>query len=245
MYRKKTSTLTSMQILQHIVNETDIVSQALPHTLVEQSDIKNILCGSKMCKLMEQVNADHAAVRFYVGHILDKAKAIYQLYKNTVSECLAQNLTNIREIDEEFCKMYGLRSCQMIDYLSFAINEASLNVNEYAEAYQVFQSRPENNYNKLMTANGFVGSKSIHVYDVPAPSSNLNANLCKQFAQIFDSRNHDYNAHYQYSNPEPNLSILFSITAFSIRIVFFCIDMSDGLPMLNISFFRDSQSNLL
>lgn len=242
MYKEKTSTLTPAQILKHIVNDTDIVSRALPDKLLgDLSDIKSVLCGTEMSRLLERLNADQPAMRFYVGLILDKAKALNKAYEESVYECLCRGETSINQIDTEFCKLYRLKSCQMIEYVKFAIREAALNISECAKELEEHRLRPENNLDELMIASGSVGSQSIHTYNVLAPCSNLNSDICKELAQTFDSQNNDYNACYQYSEPEPNASILFSVTGFFVRIAFFHIDTVNGLPMLSISFYRDSQ----
>jgi len=232
-------------MLEHIVNDTDIVSRALPDELEEElSDIKRMLCGVMMCRLLEQLNADQTAMRFYVEYILDKAKAMHKVYEEVVYKCLDQDKMDIDQIDMEFCKVYELKSCQIIEYVLFVIREAALNIEEYAKAYQVHLSKCENNYDELMTASGSIGSQSIHTYDILAPSSKLDSNICKEFAQTFDSQNHEYTTSYKYSEPEPNVSILFSITSLLVKIVFFSINMVDGLPMLSISFYRDSQGSV-
>jgi len=237
--------LTPTQMLEHIVNDTDMVSQALPDELEKElSDIKRMLCGVEMCSLLEQLKADQTAMRFYVGYILDRVKAMRKEYEEVIYTCQNQGKVNIDQIDLEFCKVYGLESCQMIEYVSFVIREAALNINEYAKAYQIHQSKHENNYDELMTASGSIGSQSIHTYDILAPCSKLDSNICKEFAQTFDSQNHEYTTSYKYSEPEPNVSILFSITSLSVKIVFFSINMVDGLPMLSISFYRDLEGSV-
>lgn len=244
-YKEKTSMLTSEQILKHIVYDTDIVFRALPDKFVgELSNIKSVLCGIEMCELLKQLNADQTAIRFYVGHILNKARAVYMDYEESVYKCLSHGKMDINEIDTEFCKVYQLKSCQMVEYVKFIIREAALDVNEYAKALQEHLLKPENNFDELMIASGSVGSQSIHTYNVHAPCSNLNSDICKKFAQTLDSQNNDYNTCYQYSEPEPNASILFSFIGISVRIVFFHIDMVNGLPILSISLYRDSQLSM-
>lgn len=235
--------LKGTKLLNHIVNDLCIVQQVLSNESAEEVDrVKHVLCGEEMTNVMNLLHAsdDQIALRFYIEQVLKDAKALRLIYEDSLRECAARDEFNLQEFNAEFCKQFDLKICRMDEFVLYSIRKAALDDKSYMEAYRLYRSKPENNFAELLVCNSFDGISSIESYIVPAPCNNIDQDTCMQFAQTFDSQNNEY-TNYQYTQPISNGSILYSMSAFSIKIVFFYVSTENGFPSLNVTFYRDSQ----
>lgn len=238
--------LNGTKLLNHIVNDLGVVQQVLLNESVEEVDrVKLVLCGEEMVNVMVLLDAsnDKLALQFYIERVLEDAKAVRTIYEESLKNCTDRGVTDLHMFNVEFCKQFDLKVCRMDEYVLHCIRKAALDVSGYMEAYRLYSSMPENNFSKLSVFNSSDGMRSIDSYVIPAPGRNMKQDDCVQFAQTFDSQNNEY-TNYQYTQPLSNGSILYSISAFSVKIVFFYVNTIDGNESLNIIFTRDSLGSI-
>lgn len=238
--------LNGTKLLNHIVNDLGVVQQVLLNESVEEVDrVKLVLCGEEMVNVMVLLDAsnDKHALQFYIERVLEDAKAVRTMYEESLKNCTDRGVTDLHMFNAEFCKQFDLKVCRMDEYVLHCIRKAALDVSGYMEAYRLYSSMPENNFSKLSVFNSSDGMRSIDSYVIPAPCRNMKQDDCVQFAQTFDSQNNEY-TNYQYTQPLSNGSILYSISAFSVKIVFFYVSTINGIESLNIIFTRDSQGSI-
>lgn len=240
-YTKQIKELNDDDLLSHIVNNT------MTFECEESEEVKLILCDHSMRNLLKKIKTkitiDHELIKFCIDYIMDKSLIIDSKYNESVNDLIRLSITNVNEIEKEFCKQYKIKKCCMSQYVMYSIEETNQNFETFLNAYYQYISKPENLYNKQCVHSETIGSKSLKSYSLVAPCNDLDSTSCVNFAQTIDSQNHEY-SNYEYLEPKPNLLFLFSISSFSIKIVIFNIYPVDGKPLLNIHFYRDTQGSI-
>lgn len=238
-YVHKLKTLNDDDLLKHIVY--DITS--LPSEISET--VKSILCGEYMRELLNKLDArnDRCLIKFCVKCIVEEAKNVSSIYSNSVKELSNHHLNAINKIDEEFCKQFKLKECCMSQYALYGIREIAKNTRSFLRAYGEYKSNPKNQFEEELVATATHGRQSIKTYTIVAPCGDLDSDTCIKFSNLFDSRNNEY-SNYEYIQPKPNVSVLYSVSLFSVKIVFFTITNDGEVPSMNISFFRDSRGSI-
>lgn len=240
-YKKQSNMLKDEDLLKHIVYDT------MNFDCEESEKVKFVLCDHTMRELLKKIETkviiDQKLITFCIDYIMEKSLIIASKYTESVADLIRFGIIDIDEIEKEFCKQYGIRQNCMSQYVLYSIEEISRNIETFLNAYYLHISEPENLFFKQLVHNETTGSKSLESYSLVAPCSDLNSNTCVRFAQTIDSQNHEY-SNYEYLKPDPNVSILFSVSSFSIKIVFFSVHPVDGQPSMNISFYRDTQGSI-
>lgn len=240
-YQKQLSVMNADDLLTHIVNNTGI----LPHDV--SNEVKNILCGDHMRALLRnkfpKKASDKNFIKFCVEHVMKNAGTIRRAYNEVVAECESHGLDGYSHIEQEFCQVYGLNQCDMSEFVLRGIREIAQDMVSFSKAYEEHCSKPENRFEELLVASHAENSRTIHTFSTVPPCNALDEGTCTNFAQTFDQRNHEYSS-YSFVQPQPNVSILFSASSFSTKMVIFVTDKHNGNPSLNISFYRDSQASV-
>lgn len=240
-YKKQLSVMNADDLLTHIVKNTGI----LPHDV--SNEVKNILCGDRMRALLRdkfpKKASDQNFVKFCVKHVMEKAGTIQLAYNEVVADSKRRGLEDYSYIEHVFCQVYGLNQCNMSEFVLRGIQEILDDVVSFSKAYEQHCLRPENIYDELLIASHAEGSRTIHTFSTVPPCNELDVNTCTSFAQIFDQRNHEY-SNYSFVQPQSNVSVLFSASSFSIKMVIFLTDTHNGSPSLNVCFYRDSSVSI-
>lgn len=239
LYVQKLKMLNDDDLLKHIVY--DIIS--LP--CEEQETVKSIFCGEHMRELLNKLNArnDRCLIKFCVECVVKKANNVYSIYCDSVKELSIHHLKTISKIDKEFCKQFGLEECCMGQYVLYGIREIAKNVRSFLKAYGEYKSNPKNIFDEELVASETNGKQSIKTYTIVAPCGDLDPDTCMRFSNLFNFQNNEY-SNYEYIEPKPNVSILYSASLFSVKIVFFTITTHGEVPSMNISFFQDSNGSI-
>uniref|UniRef100_A0A2S2P9A5 Uncharacterized protein n=1 Tax=Schizaphis graminum TaxID=13262 RepID=A0A2S2P9A5_SCHGA len=242
-YQKQTSELGVDELLRHVVEN-----------IAEQESVKYVLRGERMVKLLESLREAAvnrsirlALVKYCVERVLQEAKKLSAMHNDCVAELARRGETNVCEVDKMFCEIHRIERCAMDQYALWAIDQVGKKppVALMAE-YQEHASRPENMFDDEMVVKETVGaSRSVKGYTFVAPCSVLDLELCLQFAEKVNPQHH-YISH-EFVQPEAGVSILLKVSAFSVNIIFFGVDLINGVPKMSICFFqenRDSTSSI-
>ncbi|CAH1732753.1 unnamed protein product [Aphis gossypii] len=211
-----------------------------------------------MVKMLEFLSKDaakrlmnQAFIKYCVEYVLDIAKKLSKDRDDCVDELARRGETRTELVDEEFCKVYSWKSfklekCSMDQYVLWAIDEVSKNPVEFMDKYQQHASHPEHMFDDEMVVNQTDGdNQSVKGYTFVAPCSVLDFDICLQLAGKINPE-HRYNNH-EFIQPKPDVSLMINVSAFSFNIVFFGVDLINGVPKMNICFFqqkRDSFSSV-
>lgn len=240
LYKKQLSEMNSGDLLTHIVNNSGVLSSN------ESDEVKAILCGAPIKVLLQEKFPDKATdphfLKFFVAHVMHKARAMQAMLNNVLIECKEHGKSNNDEIKSEFCQVYGLSECSMKDYVLHITLQIADNLNEVLEAYNLYCAQPENKYNELLVADYQDNGHKVHAYTIPSPCDQLDQATCSRFAQTIDQSRNEY-SNYNFAQPESDVSVLFSVSGFSIKMVIFRSSMNNGIPTLNICFYHDSQGS--
>ncbi|XP_060843941.1 uncharacterized protein LOC132924062 [Rhopalosiphum padi] len=242
-YQKQTTELGVDEMLRHVVEN-----------IAEQESVKYVLRGQRMVVLLESLrevavnrSIRPALIKYCVELVLQEAKKLSAKHNDCVAELARLGETNVCEVDKEFCTIYGLERCAMDQYALWAIGEVGMKPVALMAEYQKHASRPENMFDDEMVVNETDGaSRSVKGYTFVAPCSVLNLEMCLQFAEKINPQ-HQYISH-EFVQPEADVSVLLKVSAFSVNIIFFGIDLINGVPKMNICFFqenRDSTSSII
>lgn len=237
-YKNQLAEMNSSELLSHIVNNSGVLSNN------ESEEVKTILCGPTMKVLLQEKFPDKVSnqhfLKFLVAHIMEEAWVLHTKFNDILAECENHGHYNIDDIKREFCQVYCLNDCCMKYYVFHSIQKTSDTVNDILEAYNQYCALPGNQLNELLVANHQERSCTINTYATAPVGDILDETTCLRFAQTINPTSQEYR-NYSFVQPEPDVSVLFSISSFSIKIVIFTSTMSNGIPSLNISFFHDLQ----
>lgn len=246
-YQKQTAELNIDNLLWHVVDNT-----------AETESVKNVLRGQRMVELLEFLSKDaakrtmnQAFVKYCVQCVLEIANKLSKDRDDCVDELARRGETRTELVDEEFCKVYSWKSyklekCSMDQYVLWAIDEVSKSPVEFMDEYQQHASLPKHMFDDEMVVNQTDGdNQSVKGYTFVAPCSVLDFDICLQLAKKINPV-HRYNNH-EFIQPKPDVSLMINVSAFSFNIVFFGVDLINGVPKMNICFFeqkRDSCSSV-
>jgi len=230
-YQKQTSNLEFGDLLWHIVDDIAI-----------HESVKYVLRGQHMVNLLESLRVfapkkriGRGLVKYCVDHVLGEAKKLSAMRNDCVAEIARHGETRTWKVDEEFCKCYGLSKCSMDQYALWAIGQ--VNAATLMAEYEKHASRSENMFEDEMVFNKRHSADiSAKGYSFVAPCGVLDLEMCLRFAEKVNPQPHQYLDH-KFVEPEPCVSLMFGVSAYSVNIVFFSIDMINGVPKLNICFF--------
>jgi hypothetical protein len=242
-YQKQMTELGVDEMLRHLVEN-----------IAEQESVKYVLRGQRMVALLESLrevavnrSIRPALIKYCVERVLQEAKKLSANHNDCVAELARLGKTNVCEVDKEFCAIYKLKRCAMDQYALWAIEEVGMKPVALMNEYQKYASRPENMFDDEMVVNETDGaSRSVKGYTFVAPCSVLDLEICLQFAEKINPQ-HQYISH-KFVQPEADVSVLLKVSAFSVNIIFFGIDLINGVPKMNICFFqenRDSTSSII
>lgn len=239
IYAQQLKTLNDDDFLKHVVYDIITLSCEEPET------VKSTLCGGHMKELLNKLNArnDRCFTKFCIESVLEIAKNVSSIYCDSMKELSIHHLNDLNKIDKEFCKQFELEECCMSQYVLHGIREIAKNTRSFLKAYGEYKSNPKNQFVDELVASETNENQSIKTYTIVAPCGNLDSDTCMKFSNLFDSRNNEY-SNYEYIQPKSNVSVLYSVSLFSVKIVFFVITTDDKVPSMNISFFRDSQGSI-
>lgn len=228
-------------LLTHIVKDTGL----LPRDL--SNEVKNVLCGDHMKYLIQnkfpEKATDRNFVTFCIEQVIEKAQTIRMAYTDAVTECEFHRLDNYSLIEHEFCQVYGLNRCDMSEFVLSGIQQIADDTVSLLKAYEQHCSQPENKFNELLMASHAEGSQTIQTFSTVTSCNELDVETCTDLAQTYDQRNHEYN-NYKFVHPQRDVSVLYSASSFSVNMVIFVTSTDNGLPSLNVSFYRDSQASM-
>lgn len=245
-YKKRTKELSDDDLLAHIVNDIIKWSGEQPY------EVNSMLQGPEMKQLLRNIGGskNRTMIRFCIDRVLIRANVLRSVYDENMSKCMELNEIDVPKINKIFCSVYGLNECCMSEYVRYGIRETGVNVEGFLREYEEYLSKPENRFEEELMAissnSSSSGSapQSIKTYSLVAPPGNgLDQQSCVGFAQTLDLQKHEY-SNYNFVQPDPNVSVLYSMTCFSIKIVLFRVDRFDGIDSMNISFFHDSQGSI-
>ncbi|XP_003247765.1 uncharacterized protein LOC100573401 [Acyrthosiphon pisum] len=234
-YQKQTSNLDVDDLLWHVVDGIAI-----------NKSVKYVLRGQHMVNLLDSLRVyapkkriSRALVKYCVDHVLEEAKKLSALRDDCVAEIARHGETRAWKVDEEFCKCYGLGRCAMDQYALWAIGQ--VNAATLMAEYEKHTSRPENMFNDDMVFNKRDDAGwSTKGYSFVAPCGVLDLEMCLRFAEKINPQPHRYLNH-ELVQPEPAVSLMFGVSAYSVNIVFFGIDLINGVPKMSICFFEENR----
>ncbi|XP_060857031.1 uncharacterized protein LOC132935039 isoform X2 [Metopolophium dirhodum] len=240
-YQNQTSNLDVSGLLWHLVDD-----------IAMHESVKYVLRGQHMVDLLDKLRVcapkkriDRVLIKYCVDHVLGEAKKLSEMRDHCMAEITRHGETRAWKVDEEFCKCYGLERCAMDQYVLRAISQ--VNVATLMAEYEKHASRPENMFDNEMVVNERNSAGwSAKGYSFVAPCSILDLEMCLRFAVKVNPQPHQYLDH-KLVQPEPGVSLMFGVSAYSVNIVFFGIDLVNGVPKMNICFFeqdRDSGSSI-
>lgn len=242
-YQKQTAHLSVDDLLRHLVENIEV-----------GESVKYVLRGQRMVKLLDSLREcapkkpiRKTLIKYCLDRVLVEANKLSAKRDDSITELLKLGETRTWEVDKEFCKCYGLDRCAMDQYALWAIGEVGKDAATLLAEYEEHASRPENMFDDEMVVNEGVGSNlSTKGYTFVAPCGVLDLELCLQFAEKINPQPHRYLDH-ELVQPKPSMSLLFGVSAYSINIVFFGIDLINGVPKMSICFFekrRDLDSSI-
>ncbi|XP_025203490.1 uncharacterized protein LOC112600469 [Melanaphis sacchari] len=240
IYQKQTAKLDVDNLLWHLVDN-----------IAEKESVKFVLRGQRMVKLLESLPEDMAnglnrrsLFKYCVDHVLLEAKKLSELRDSCMAELTRLGENRASELDRQFCAMYGLESCSMDQYVLWAIEEVGKHTVTLMAEYQEYMSRPENMFNNEMVVNETGGAgPSVKGFTLNLPCSVLDVEMC---LQIVGKINPQYDCtNHKFVQPEPDASLLIKFSAYSIDIVFFGIDLINGVPSMNICFFKENNDSAM
>ncbi|XP_029343691.1 uncharacterized protein LOC100570684 [Acyrthosiphon pisum] len=240
-YQKQTSNLDVSDLLRHMVDDIAI-----------NESVKYVLRGQHMVNLLENLRVyapkkriGRALVKYCVDYVLEEAKKLSALRNDCVAVIARHGETRVWKVDEEFCKCYGLERCAMDQYALWAIGQ--VDAATLMAEYEKHASCPENMFDDEMVFNRRDDAGwSAKGYSFVAPCGVLDLEMCLRFAEKVNPQPHQYLNH-ELVQPEPAVSLMFGVSAYSVNIVFFGIDLINGVPKMSICFFeenRDSGSSI-
>ncbi|KAL4136195.1 hypothetical protein QTP88_007758 [Uroleucon formosanum] len=239
-YQKQTTNLDIGDLLRHVVDCIDI-----------DESVKYVLRGQNVVNLLNSLRdfapkkrIDRALIKYCVDHILRQAKELSAERDDCLVEIARYGETRVDKVDEEFCKVYGLEKCSMDQYALWAVGQ--VNAAKLMAEYEKYASRPENTFDDEMVVKCNGTGWSSKGYSFVAPCGVLDLEMCLRFAEKINPQPHMYLDH-KLVQPEPGVSLLLGISAYSVNIVFFGIDLINGVPKMNICFFdknNDSGSSV-
>lgn len=244
-YQKQTAELDIGDLLWHVVDNT-----------AETASVKYVLRGPRMVKLLEFLSKDvakrpmnRAFVEYCVKCVLEIAKKLSKDRDDCGAELARRGETRTMLVDEEFCKVYSWKSyklekCSMDQYVLWAIDEVSKYPVKFMDEYQQHASLPEHMFDDEMVVKQTDGdNQSVKGYTFVAPCSVLDFDICLRLAAKINPE-HRYNNH-EFIQPKPDVSLMINVSAFSFNIVFFGVDVINGVPKMNICFFQQNHDSSL
>lgn len=229
-YQKQTSKLDIGDLLRHVVDCIDI-----------DESVKYVLRGQNMVNLLNSLREfapkkriGRALVKYCVDHVLRQAKALSAQRDDCLVEIARYGETRAYKVDEEFCKCHGLEKCSMDQYALWAVGQ--VNPAKLMAEYEEYASRPENMFEDEMVVKCKGTGWSSKGFTFVAPCGVLDLEMCMRFADKINPQPHQYRDH-QLVQPEPGVSLMIRVSAYSVNIVFFGIELIDGVPKMNICFF--------
>lgn len=232
-YKKNINLLKKNELLRCVVYKTTLAVKK-----DEEKIIKNILCGQHMLELLHKLQMDinYSLITFCINFIIEEANLIELKY----NECINHELLNTfdrNEIKKEFCKMYELEDCRMSDFVLHVIKETSNNIRSFVDTYI-----SKSGYQNELVISENIDDQSIDCYQIHVPSDKLDAELCQNFAQQLNLNNHKHKK-LKFKKTNSDISVLYSIELFSVKVIFFHIRCIDGNNSLNISVYHN-RSNI-
>jgi len=239
-YQNQAKKLDISDLLRHLVDFINI-----------DESVKYVLRGQHMVNLLKSLRdiapkkrIAPGLVRYCVDYVLQQAKELSAMRDDCVVEIARHGETRAYKVEEEFCKIYGLEKCSMDQYALRAIGQ--VDAAKLMAEYEEYASRPENMYDDEIIVKSDGTGWSSKGYSFVAPCGDLNFEMCLRFAEKINPQPHKY-LDNKLVQPEPGVSLMFGISAYSVNIVFFSIDLSNSIPKMNICFFeknRDSDSSI-
>lgn len=234
-YQKQTAELDVGALLWHVVND-----------IAEDESVKYVLRGQCMEKLLDRIREcapktpiHRGLIKYCVNRVLREAEKLSALYDDSVAKLASMGETRTWKVDEEFCAMFGLEKCSMDQYVLYAIGEIGKNAAALMAEYEEHASRPENMFDdEMVVSQSNDSGQSVKGYTLVAPCSVLDIKICLQLAEKINPQPHRYIDH-QLLQPEPGVSLMIGVSAFNVNIVFFGVDLINGVPKLSICFFQN------
>lgn len=242
-YQKQTAHLSVNDLLRHLVEDIDVDER-----------VKYVLRGQHMAKLLDSLREcapkkpiRKSLIKYCLNRVLAEAKKLSKNREDSIAELARLGVTHAWEVDKEFCKCYGLESCTMDQYVLWAIGDVGKDAAALLAEYEEYVARKENMFDDEMVVNEDSGSDlTTKGYTFVAPCSFLDLELCLRFAKTINPQPHQYMDH-ELVQPDPSISLLFGVSAYSINIVLFGVDVINGVPKMSICFMeqkRDSGSSI-
>lgn len=232
-YKKHLGLMTPDELLIHVLDDTVIV----PYNMrVILSDPVKVLLRDNFPSYVSDV----CFVKFCVKYVYDKANSLNEMVMDLFRTCKSENKNNYDEIEAEFCRQHNLNACNMSEFILSAIRGIVENTVGLLTAYEQHCALPENKYRDLMIACGTLGVQNLEPYITTAPGDELDEVTCKNFAQAIDQCYDSQDC--SFLQPERDISILFSHTRFSIKLIIFTINTHNGVSSLNACIYSSSQT---
>lgn len=244
-YQKQTAELDIGDLLWHVVNNIAVTER-----------VKYMLRSQHMVKLLEYLRKDvtnrpinRAFIEYCVECVLKEANKVSKDHDDCIAELARRGETRTKLVDEEFCKVYSWKSfklekCSMDQYVLWAIGEVSKSPVIFMDEYQQHASHPEHMFDDEMVVKQTDGdNQSVKGYTFVAPCSVLNFDICLRLAEKINPE-YRYNNH-EFIQPKPDVSLMINVSAFSFNIVFFGVDLINGVPNMNICFFQQKRDSPL
>lgn len=238
VYQEQKATLDSSDLLWHVVD-----------SVAADESVKCVLRGPRMVELLDSMWGGAAKtkthwtqVKFCVDRVLLEAEKLSALQQDSMADLVRRGQTRDK-VNEQFCVMFGLERCAMDQYALYAICELARDPAALLGEYLLHASQPENVCDNELVAcfsgGGTDGARqSVKAYSMFSPSDDaLDAVNCLQFANTICPQPHQYRDH-DYVQPEPGVSLLLRVSAFSHEIVLFGVELLNGMPKLKVCFFR-------
>jgi len=231
VYQKQLAALDDSDLLRHVVD-----------CFTVDESVKYMLCGPYMMRLLDGLRRDagerpashRALIKYCVDRVMQEAKKLSALFNDSSAELVMLGKT-CSKVDEEFCKMYGLDRCAMDQYAKWAILEIGSDPTALLAEYQEHASLPENKYDDQLLISDTLGTDQlVKAYSLLAQCGDLDVERCIQFANILNPQPHGYQNHEFVKPPDEDVSFL----VLSSEIVFYGIKLFDGVPKMNICFYK-------
>lgn len=225
-------------LLRHVVND-GVLNVGDEWAADDLEEVRAALCGPRMTKLLTDLSCMTGQQRppknlmiYCVERVLERARRVSCDYHDVVDECAARKAGSPDEVAREFSVHYKLMECRAGQFVLFAVAEVAADPATLLAAYNEWL---KSKYDRVFHSDN--GVQSITSHSVAVPCGDLNRDTCEAVARAMDSNRGVSYGDYEYAQPMPDVSILYSVTMFSVKIVFFSVNTSDSVPSFSLCFF--------
>lgn len=230
VYQKQIAALNDSDLLRHVVD-----------SVTADERLKYVLCGQHILKLLDSLHREavnrpvthRPLVKYCVDRIMREAKKLSTLHDDSLAES-ARLSEMCSKVNEEFCKMFELDRCAMDQYAKWAIFKVGRDPAALLAEYWEHASLPENKYDDQLLYSHTLGTdRSVKAFSLLAPCATLEVESCLRFANLLYPQPHGYRNHEFVQSADEHISFL----VLSNEIVFFGVELFDGVPKMNVCFY--------